>query len=141
MGGDQKVVGSDGGAGSLKRGAHVAIDGICGRFEWQNRQDSKHGIELRGKPGRAILGGAVAQLGRYDDAGGDGILADFGDLRRYTTLGMADEIGDGVGVEKKIRRSQVDRLRWMVDNRREIFIERLERREQGPIAIAGPRAQ
>ena len=100
MRGDQHVVRANGRASPLEGHTNRRIDAFDIRFEGSDRHRAQHGLNLpRELPGTA-LGGAVPQFTRNDDTRQHTRLADVGDVIGHGTLGLANEMGEGVRIEQ-----------------------------------------
>src|SRR5206468_9324320 len=61
---------------------------------------TKQVFDSLGEPWRGALCTPVSQLGSYDDAGADTVLADLRDPFRGFALRVSDQVGDDAGVQE-----------------------------------------
>lgn len=105
MSGDEQIVAAGLRTGLFEACAERAIGGIGGRLESQNVKCREHRFKLSREPWRSLFRGPVTQFRGDDDVGADPRFAYLADVIGDTALGVADEVGNDVGIEQVTHQS------------------------------------
>ncbi len=100
LGSNEQIVRADRFAALLKTNSDQSIRMIGRCVERQNFEDPENCGELRGESWRSFLYKAVTQFCGNNDAGANLGFPNLSDVLRYTSLGIADEVRDDIGIEQ-----------------------------------------
>ena len=92
MGGDQQIVTADSLSGRFQLRADIAVCGISRNIKREHVDFAEQFFDYLEQPFRTAFCAPIAQLGGYDDAGADVVLAYAGDPLRSSALQVPDQV-------------------------------------------------